>query len=132
MLAVARWVRPHKFPSGKEGAIILFSMYYDYTHRELAADSKRLFGKRFEQSLLSHYMDRIPLGWLMQVGELLDEKVDSFYDDASVGICDSTEYATGMYKAAKSVLDEVRKMETVKGHIQIAKYRPNSVLKPFR
>lgn len=118
--------RKHKLSSCEEGVIVLFYMYYSCTQRELANDSEFLSGNLIEHSTVPHYIDRIPLNWLLEVSKLLDEKVDQ-YDNNSVGLADSTEYSTGTYKAAKRVLKEIKKKETIKTHI-IMKYRPNSGL----
>lgn len=116
--------RKHKLSPMKEGALLLFCMYYGFTHRETASDSQLLLGVGMDQSLISRYAERIPLGWLFAVSERLDGVVDAF-DDKSVAIADSTEYATTTRKAVKRILEETTRKETVKEHI-IAKYRPNS------
>ncbi len=118
--------RKHKLSAVKEGAVLAFCMYYDYTHGGLAVDAPGVFGVRFDQSLLSHYADRVPVSWLMTVSERVDGLVD-WFDPDSVGILDSTEFAKDTHKSVKRVFEEVRQKETVKEHI-LVKYRPNSGL----
>lgn len=116
--------RKHKLPPMNEGAVLLFCMYFGLTHRGMASDAKLLLGVGIDQSIMSRYAERIPLGWMFAVGERLDAMVDGF-DDQSVAIADSTEYAADTRKAVKRVLEETKRKETAKEHV-LVKYRPNS------